>query len=144
MAPTLPSVPLRAQLAVALATLFVIVGAGVIILGGGEETRAEAGGFAGAVRPPGIPPADFRLRDQDGRWVTLKQFRGQVVVVTFTNPPVSGKTYTSIPDLITGADMKPSLVACWQAYNAATHKDAMATLLTLRFETLQKASDSTA
>jgi protein SCO1/2 len=76
-------VPLRAQLAVALATLFVIVGAGIVILGGGEETRAESSGPAGSLRPPGIPPADFRLRDQDGEIATLREYRGRVVVVTF-------------------------------------------------------------
>jgi protein SCO1 len=76
-------VPLRALLALALATLFVIVGAGVLILGDGGETRADTSGYAGSIRPPGIPPAGFRLRDQDGNVVTLKQFRGRPVVVTF-------------------------------------------------------------
>ena len=75
--------PLRAALAVALATVFVIVAAGFAILGGGEETPASTGSFEGAIRPPGIPPADFRLTNQDGDEVTLRQFRGTPVVVTF-------------------------------------------------------------
>jgi protein SCO1/2 len=38
--------------------------------------------FAGAQRPA-IPPQDFRLRDQDGRAVSLRDYRGKVVVLTF-------------------------------------------------------------
>ena len=40
---------------------------------------------AAAVRfvPPREPARDFRLRDQDGRWTTLADARGDVVVLTF-------------------------------------------------------------
>jgi hypothetical protein len=44
----------------------------------------------------------------------------------------AGKTYQGIPDLITGADMKPALAACWQTYNAATHKDVMAVAISMK------------
>jgi protein SCO1/2 len=30
-----------------------------------------------------MPPSEFRLRDQDGRWTSLDQYRGKPVVVTF-------------------------------------------------------------
>jgi protein SCO1/2 len=76
-------VPLRAQLAVALATVFVIVAAGFAILGGEEPTAEGRDTFEGSLRPPDVPPADFRLVDQDGETVTLRQFRGTPVVVTF-------------------------------------------------------------
>lgn len=39
--------------------------------------------FDGALLPPGVRAPDFSLRDQDGRRVTMKQYRGRVVVVTF-------------------------------------------------------------
>jgi protein SCO1/2 len=42
----------------------------------------SAAGFAGSLRP-NIPPQDFALRDQDGRRVSLHQYRGRVVVLTF-------------------------------------------------------------
>jgi protein SCO1 len=50
---------------------------------GGDQGLELAGGWAGAVRPPGIPPADFRLRDQDGRSVSLSDYRGRPVVLSF-------------------------------------------------------------
>ena len=53
-------------------------------------------------------------------------------VAVSASPPVTGKTYQAIPDLITGADMKPALVACWQTYNAASHKDAMAVGISMK------------
>jgi protein SCO1 len=58
--------------AAALATLLVRDDAG--------DTNGAA--FAGSQRPA-IPPKDFRLRDQDGRAVSLRDFRGDVVVLTF-------------------------------------------------------------
>jgi len=39
--------------------------------------------FAGALRPPEIPPKDFALRDQDGATASLHQYRGQPVILTF-------------------------------------------------------------
>ena len=54
---------------------------------GGSAPAADglelSGGWAGARRPPGIPPQDFTLADQDGKPVSLADFRGRPVVVTF-------------------------------------------------------------
>jgi len=74
--------PVRARLAVMIAATFAICAAGVAVLAGGEATPASPG-YEGAIRPPGIPPAEFRMRDQEGRTATLREYRGQVVVVTF-------------------------------------------------------------
>jgi protein SCO1/2 len=64
-----------ATLALAAAAL-----ATLLVRPGGEPESAS--GFAGSQRPA-IPPQDFRLRDQDGRRVSLSDFRGRVVVLTF-------------------------------------------------------------
>ena len=47
-----------------------------------DETPARAG-FEGALRPSGIPPARFTLRDQDGRTVTASDLRGRPLIVSF-------------------------------------------------------------
>ena len=53
-------------------------------------------------------------------------------VTVTASPQPSGKTYQGIPDTITAPDLKPALVACWQAYNTATHKNAMAVAITVK------------
>ena len=78
--------PARVRLALIVAASLVIAAAAGVILFArpGDGTPAlGASGFAGALRPPDIPPRDFRLRDQDGRPATLRQYRGRVVVLTF-------------------------------------------------------------
>jgi protein SCO1/2 len=39
--------------------------------------------FDGAELPPGVKAPDFSLRDENGRRVTMREYRGKVVVVTF-------------------------------------------------------------
>jgi protein SCO1/2 len=75
----------------ALATLVACAAAAGIALllaaGHRDDTSSSAmvpvNGFAGAMRPPGIPPQDFALRDQDGKVARLADDRGKVVVLTF-------------------------------------------------------------
>ncbi|MCP9488589.1 MAG: SCO family protein [Solirubrobacteraceae bacterium MAG38_C4-C5] len=76
----------RLVVAVALVTAVTMFAAGVALAPRGTDgagaTTAQ-GTIAGALRPPGIPPADFALRDQDGERVSVADLRGQVTVVTF-------------------------------------------------------------
>jgi hypothetical protein len=48
------------------------------------------------------------------------------------NPAVTGKTYSLIPDKLAEPDMKSALVACWQGYNAATHKDVVTSAIGMK------------
>jgi len=50
---------------------------------GDGAAAPESAGFAGALRPPGIPVRDFALRDQDGKAVSLAALRGRPVLLTF-------------------------------------------------------------
>ena len=75
--------PLRVRFALALVATFALLAAGVAVLAGGSEDAAPSTEPQGAMRPPGIPPADFRLTDQDGRTTTLADVRGKVPIVTF-------------------------------------------------------------
>ena len=70
--------PVRARLALMLAATFVLVAAlGIVLFTGGSD-HAGGAGFDGALRPPGIPPQDFALRDQDGTITRLAGDRGKV------------------------------------------------------------------
>jgi len=74
--------PARIRIALFVtASLALLAAAGVTLFGarGGSDDSVA---FAGALRPD-IPPQDFRLRDQDGKAVSLRAYRGRVVVLTF-------------------------------------------------------------
>ncbi len=75
--------PARLRLALFVTGLLAVTAiAGVLLFAVGEKA-VPAAGFAGATRPPDIPPAEFGLRDEDGRAVRLSDMRGKPVVVTF-------------------------------------------------------------
>ncbi len=95
--------PLRPAL-LALATLLVLaLGLAVVLDSTGEhatrgpspspsstpEGSAEAGGFDGAPLPP-TPARGFTLTDQAGRRVSLSDYRGQVVILTFLSTAQAG------------------------------------------------------
>jgi hypothetical protein len=48
------------------------------------------------------------------------------------NPAPTGKTYSVIPDKLAEPDIRGALVACWQAYNAASHKDVLTATIGLK------------
>ncbi len=74
--------PARLRLAMFVAATLVLAGAIGIALFAKPSSDNDSVAFAGAQRPD-IPPQDFHLRDQDGKAVSLRQFRGRVVVLTF-------------------------------------------------------------
>jgi protein SCO1 len=74
--------PARLRLALFVTATLALLAALGITMFARPAARDDGVAFAGAVRPE-IPPQDFRLRDQDGKPVSLRQFRGQVVVLTF-------------------------------------------------------------
>ena len=75
--------PARLRLALFVtASLVIAMAAGVALFARPGSDGASGVAFAGALRPE-IPPQDFRLHDQDGRPVSLRQFRGRVVILTF-------------------------------------------------------------
>jgi protein SCO1 len=74
--------PARLRLALFVTASLALVAALGVTLFARPAARDDGVAFAGSLRPE-IPPQDFRLRDQDGKPVSLAQFRGQVVVLTF-------------------------------------------------------------
>jgi protein SCO1/2 len=49
----------------------------------GEVAEGAGSRFEGAVMPEGLRAPDFALRDQDGEPITMREFRGRPVIVTF-------------------------------------------------------------
>lgn len=76
--------PARLRIALFVTGLIAVAAvSGVLLFAVGEKTVARSSSFAGATRPPDIPPVDFGVRDQDGRMLRLADLRGRPVVVTF-------------------------------------------------------------
>jgi protein SCO1/2 len=70
------------------AMIFAIVGINNQSNTGTAETapivsQSPSSQFEGALLPPGVRAPNFSLRDENGKRVTMKEYRGKVVVVTF-------------------------------------------------------------
>jgi protein SCO1/2 len=68
--------------------IVVVVGVGLLgrsigTTSGRSSTSNQRIQFAGPLFPPNFPAASFSLSDQDGKRVTLSQYRGRVLVVSF-------------------------------------------------------------
>ena len=75
-----------ARVLYALATLGLCAAAavtGVWIAKSRSAASRPATAFEGALRPPGARAPAFRLRDQDGKPVSMADYRGRTVVMTF-------------------------------------------------------------
>ncbi len=75
--------PARLRLALFVAGLLALTAIAAVLLFAVGEKAVPAAGFAGATRPPGIPRAEFGLRDEHGKPMRLATMRGKPVVVTF-------------------------------------------------------------
>jgi protein SCO1/2 len=74
----------RVLIALFLVAVFAL-GATVLAAGGRDDGKVASAGsrFEGAVMPMGVRAPDFDLRDQDGEPISMREFRGKPVVVTF-------------------------------------------------------------
>jgi protein SCO1 len=55
-----------------------------------SEGSDSASGLEGSLLPAHLRASEFTLRDQDGRRVSLRQYRGQVVILTFLSSACGG------------------------------------------------------
>jgi protein SCO1/2 len=74
------------RLVTALALVCALGLAAVVLVPRGRDepaTESASSAFDGAVMPRGVKAPDFRLHDQDGAPISMRQFRGKPVIVTF-------------------------------------------------------------
>ncbi|HEY0478005.1 MAG TPA: hypothetical protein VGD37_10800 [Kofleriaceae bacterium] len=96
-----------------------------------EQALAELAALADAGLDPVLlgagKLADLYLTRAPARPATDK------LTVTVTPTPMpAGKSYPQIPDKLNEADVRGALVACWEAYSAATKKDALTVTIGLK------------
>lgn len=79
----------RIRLALVVAGICVVGVLGGVVVFGGSGSNSSASdasptGFDGALKPPEAMAPNFRLHDdENNRTVTMRQFRGKTVIVTF-------------------------------------------------------------
>jgi hypothetical protein len=56
----------------------------------------------------------------------------KLAIAVTPTPAPTAKSYPMIPDKLGQAETRSGLVACWEAYNAATHKDALTVTVGLK------------
>jgi protein SCO1/2 len=77
---------IAALFATALVALVVVIIAARGVSDAGApsgQVSAPVSAFQGALLPPGVRAPDFKLRDERGRRVSMDEYRGRPVVVTF-------------------------------------------------------------
>lgn len=77
---------LRLLMAATVGALAALAVVAVLVASGARRGAGVAvgpTGYAGAVRPRGIPPASFALRDERGRTVRARAYRGKVLALMF-------------------------------------------------------------
>jgi protein SCO1/2 len=74
---------------------------GAAVPGSGAGTSSAAS-FEGALLPAGLAPHDFTLRDQRGRRVSLRAYRGRVAILAFVSS-------TSRPATLIGQQLRGAL-----------------------------------
>jgi hypothetical protein len=94
----------------------------------GSHLRDQALADAATLADTGLDPLAFGRTSLADVYLTRapqKPNTDKLQVSVTANPQPTGKTYQLIPDKLGEPDMKSALVACWDAYNAATHKVAL-------------------
>ena len=75
---------MHARLIIAL-FLVAVFALGAVVLAADSNDKANVGGpgFEGALMPAGVRAPNFTLRNQDGERMSMRDLRGQPVIVTF-------------------------------------------------------------
>jgi protein SCO1/2 len=75
----------RVLIALVITVVAALAAVALAARGGGGSDAVDAGSsrFDGALLPDGVRAPDFNLRDQEGNSVSMRQFRGRPVIVTF-------------------------------------------------------------
>jgi protein SCO1/2 len=107
----------------------------VVITGRGSSSSGRAGtasraAFDGPTMPSGLRAADFSLTDQNGQRVTLSQYRGKVVVLTFIHSlchdacPFMVEQIKGAINLLSGPAMPAIGITVAPAEDTAQHRRA--------------------
>jgi len=95
----------------------------------GSSLRSGALVQLAAITDAGLDPLTLgrtQLADVYLTHAPQKPSSDKIGVTVTANPAIDKKTYHFIPEKLAEPEMRNALVACWEQYNNATHKDTLA------------------
>ncbi|HEX7838451.1 MAG TPA: hypothetical protein VF469_13345, partial [Kofleriaceae bacterium] len=100
----------------------------VLAVPAASRLREQALGDLAGLADAGLDPVLLGAGKLADRYLTrapTQPATDKLTVTVAPSPMPAGKSYPQIPDKLNEADVRGALVACWEAYNAQTHKDAL-------------------
>jgi hypothetical protein len=107
----------------------------VLAVPAGSRLREQALGELAALGDAGLDPVLLGASKLADRYLTRAPSRpaaDKLAISVTPTPAPAGKSYPLIPDKLGSAELRPALVACWEAYSAATHRDALTVTIGLK------------
>lgn len=107
----------------------------VLAVPAGSRLRDQALGELAQLGDAGLDPVLLGAGKLADRYLTRAPSRpaaDKVSVSVAPTPVPAGKSFPQVPEKLGSAELRPALVACWEAYSAATHKDALTVTIGLK------------
>jgi hypothetical protein len=104
----------------------------VLAVPAGSRLREQALGELAQLAEVGLDPVLLGASKLADRYLTRAPQRPATDKLTISVAPTpvpAGKSFPQIPDKLSSAELRPALVACWDAYSAATHRDALTVMI---------------
>jgi len=101
----------------------------------GSRLREQALAELAPLGELGLDPVLLGSSKLADRYLTRAPTRpaaDKVAISVAPTPVPAGKSFPQIPDKLSSAELRPALVACWDAYSAAAHKDALTVTIGLK------------
>ena len=101
----------------------------------GSRLRDQALGELAQLGEAGLDPVLLGAGKLADRYLTRAPSRpaaDKLAVSVAPTPVPAGKSFPQVPDKLSSPELRPALVACWEAYNAATHRDALTVTIGLK------------
>jgi hypothetical protein len=107
----------------------------VLAVPAGSRLREQALGELAPLGEVGLDPVLLGASKLADRYLTRAPSRpatDKLTISVAATPVPAGKSFPQIPDKLGSAELRPALIACWEAYSAATHKDALTVTIGLK------------
>jgi hypothetical protein len=107
----------------------------VLAVPAGSRLRDQALGELAQLGDAGLDPVLLGASKLADRYLTRAPSRpaaDKLAISVAPTPVPAAKSFPQIPDKLGSAELRPALVACWEAYNAATRKDTLSVTIGLK------------